>query len=123
MDSEDTRATKSPKTGDKRKAPGRILRVTDATEQTEVGVYLFDIDDKKDGVPAVLRHILTKGPRVSYFDQCDGYEDLVSNAPEDCEDEAAEILDNFFNNLPDENRYVDFTKIVNFDYEIGLVAC
>lgn len=32
MDSEDTRATKSPKTGDKRKAPGRILRVTDATE-------------------------------------------------------------------------------------------
>ena len=115
-------------TGQKRKKSGRTLRVTDNTEQSEMSIYHFDLDE----IPSVLRRILESNSRVYYLNQCDGFEELIDGLPEqDVDDEDEETVDEssvldtleeFFGGLPDKNRCDNNWKKIDFDYEIGLVA-
>lgn len=115
-------------TGQKRKNSGRTLRVTDNTEQSEMSIYHFDLDE----IPSVLRRILESNSRVYYLNQCDGFEELIDGLPEqDVDDEDEETVDEssvldtleeFFGGLPDKNRCDNNWKKIDFDYEIGLVA-
>ena len=115
-------------TGQKRKKSGRTLRVTDNTEQSEMSIYHFDLDE----IPSVLRRILESNSRVYYLNQCDGFEELIDGLPvqdEDDEDEESvdessvlDTLEEFFGGLPDKNRCDNNWKKIDFDYEIGLVA-
>ena len=120
VDSDEGRAAKSSKTKQKRKKSG-VLRVTDTRKGAEVSLYEFAMDE----IPDNLRLILENSSQVTYENQCDcdGYGDLVENAPEECEDPVDCVLDDFFNNLPEKNLYKNLTQIFKFDYEIILVAC
>ncbi len=117
VDSDEGRAAKSSKTKQKRKKSG-VLRVTDARKGAEVSLYEFAMDEIPDG----LRLILENSSQVTYENQCDAYDDLMDNAPEECEDDVDCVLDDFFNNLPEKNLYKDLTQIFKFDYEIILVT-